>query len=335
MKRAVVTGGAGFIGSHVAQGLVSAGAEVLIIDDFSTGRSENIEALQRETGRSVSVLKADINDESVPKAIAEFRPEAICHLAAQANVRKSVQDPRFDARANVLGTIALLEAARESGVRAFVFSSTGGAIYGEQESFPAGEDHPTRPECPYGVSKRSGELYLEYAARTYGFRGVTLRYANVYGPRQNPKGEAGVVAVFAERLLQGKHLVVNGDGDQTRDFVFVDDVVRANLSAVQAILLGKMTRPYSVFNVGCGTETSVNDIVQVLRRIWPELAGAAGMRGGEFEVEHAAAAAGEQRRSVVDASTIARELGWRPEVQFAEGMERTMKSFLHKSACGC
>lgn len=328
MTRAVVTGGAGFIGSHVAERLLREGWDVRIIDDLSTGLKSNVEEVKQSTGKALEGFFGDINADGATELILSFKPDFIFHLAAQANVRRSVAEPIFDATTNILGTIRLLEAARQVGVKGFIFSSTGGAVYGEQETFPADETHRTAPECPYGASKRAGELYLEYYARTFNFSGVALRYANVYGPRQNPKGEAGVVAVFTDRLLKGQDLTVNGDGEQTRDFVHVFDVVAANYGAAKALLEQKLKLQanYSVFNVGTSGETSVNDIVSALKVAWRETGTAKGERS-EFIVKNGPALPGEQRRSVVDTTKIRRELGWAPQVKFADGLLATIESF--------
>ncbi len=325
VKRAVVTGGAGFIGSHVVLGLLKQGYEVCIIDNCSTGLKSNLGIIEKESGKKVDACFTNIESPEAKAKIVSFKPQLIFHLAAQANVRKSVADPIFDATTNILGTINLLEGAREAGVTGFVFSSTGGAIYGEQEHFPADESHRTTPECPYGVSKRAGEVYLEYYARSHGIRALSLRYANVFGPRQNPKGEAGVVAVFTDRLLAGEQLVVNGDGEQTRDFVFVDDVVKANLLGGQSLLDGKQGVHFDIFNVGRSEEISVNDVVRGLRTVWRETAGEEGDK--DFTVTFGAAMPGEQRRSVVDTTKIQRELGWKSDVGFEEGLLLTIRSF--------
>ena len=234
----------------------------------------------------------------------------MCHLAAQMDVRRSVTDPRFDADVNVGGFLNLLEAARNSGVRKVVFSSTGGAIYGEQDVYPAPETHPTRPVSPYGVSKASGELYLGYYRAQYGLESVALRYANVYGPRQNPHGEAGVVAIFSERLLRGETCIVNGTGQQTRDFVYGPDVARGNLLAATSDVEGPI-------NVGTGIETDVN-------RLYALLADAAGT---DRPAKHAPAKPGEQMRSSVDPTRAAVVLGWRPTVALEDGLRRTIDWF--------
>ncbi|MFN8389698.1 MAG: SDR family NAD(P)-dependent oxidoreductase [Bdellovibrionota bacterium] len=328
MKKAVVTGGAGFIGSHLAESLLREGTKVLIIDDLSTGQQKNVDEIARLTGNTPEFLRADLNDDAAFDAICDFQPEILFHVAAQANVRLSVEKPAFDATTNILGTIRLLQASEKAKVKGFIFSSTGGAIYGEQLSFPATEDHRTAPECPYGVSKRAAELYIEYYARVAGFAGIALRYGNVFGPRQNPKGEAGVVAIFTDRLMKGQELVVNGDGEQTRDFIYVGDVVSANVLAAKAVLSSKLKldRNFSVFNVGRGKEASVNDVARAIQTAWRETA----PRGEEVaptRVVNGPSLPGEQRRSVIDNSKIARELGWKSQMGFEEGLVETVRSF--------
>jgi len=301
--KVLVTGGAGFIGSHVTDVFLDAGHEVWALDDLSSGRRENLHP-------EVRLVVADIRSPDAARMVEAERFDVLCHLAAQMDVRRSVTDPRFDADVNVAGFLNLLEAARKSGVRKVVFSSTGGAIYGEQDVYPAPETHPTRPVSPYGVSKASGELYLGYYRAQYGLRSTALRYANVYGPRQNPHGEAGVVAVFSERLLRGDGCTVNGTGEQTRDFVFGPDVARANLLAATGDVEGPV-------NVGTGIETDVN-------RLYALLARAAGV---ERPAQHAPAKPGEQLRSSVDPSRAAKVLGWRPTVVLEEGLRRTVDWF--------
>jgi len=301
--KVLVTGGAGFIGSHVVDALVAAGHDVVVVDDLSTGHRENLNPNAR-------FVELDVTDPRLVELIRDERPAAVSHHAAQMDVRRSVADPLFDARTNILGTINLLEGARRANVRRVLFVSSGGAVYGEQEIFPAPETHPTNPVSPYGVSKRAGELYAFFYQAEYHIPFVALRYANVYGPRQDPHGEAGVVAIFTGRMLRGEPVTVNGDGRQTRDYVYVEDVARANLLA----LASRATGP---FNVGTGIETDVNTLARLL------LAAA----GSRSEIRHGEAKPGEQRRSVVDARRAAAELGWRPEVTLEEGLRRTVAWF--------
>ena len=297
--RAVVTGGAGFIGSHVVEALLARGDEVTVVDDLSNGKRENVPEGARFVERDVREGLAAVFDES--------RPELCCHLAAQVDVRVSVERPLHDASVNVLGTIAVLEAARAHDAQV-VFSSTGGAIYGECDA-PAPEDSERRPLAPYGVSKLAGEEYLAAYNRLYGTRHVSLRYGNVYGPRQDPHGEAGVVAIFFGRLAEGEAPRIFGDGLQTRDYVYAGDVARATLDAAG--------HDGGVFNVGTGIETSVLELYEVCRRV----------AGSEVEAVKAPARLGELQRSVLDISLAQRELGWRPEVTLEEGLRLTWESF--------
>ncbi|HSD77871.1 MAG TPA: NAD-dependent epimerase/dehydratase family protein [Solirubrobacteraceae bacterium] len=296
--RAIVTGGAGFIGSHVVEALLARGDEVTVVDDLSNGKRENVPEGARLVVRDIR--------ERLGEVFAEARPEACFHLAAQVDVRVSVERPGHDASVNVVGTIAVLEAARAHEAQV-VFSSTGGAIYGECEG-PAAEDAARRPLAPYGVSKLAGEEYLAAYNRLYGARHVSLRYGNVYGPRQDPHGEAGVVAIFLGRLAEGAPPRIFGDGRQTRDYVYAGDVARATLAAAG--------HDGGVFNVGTGTETSVVDLYELCRRV----------AGSQLEAEQAPARLGELQRSVLDVSLAERELGWRPEVSLEEGLRRTWES---------
>jgi len=299
----LVTGGAGFIGSHVVDTYVAAGHEVIVVDDLSTGRRENLNPKAR-------FHRLDITDPAVVELIRDARPAVLNLHAAQMDVRRSVADPLFDARVNILGTINLLEAARKANVRRVLFVSSGGAVYGEQEAFPAPESHPTNPVSPYGVSKRAGELYAFFYQAEYQLPFVALRYANVYGPRQDPHGEAGVVAIFTGRMLRAEPVTVNGDGKQTRDYVYVGDVARANLLALESTATGP-------FNIGTGIETDVNTLARLLLEA----------TGGRSEVRHGPTKAGEQRRSVIDSRRAAEVLGWRPEVSLADGLRRTVEWF--------
>lgn len=304
--RIMVTGGAGFIASHVAQAYVDAGHEVLVLDNLSSGKKENVP----EGARFVF---GDIESETAVEAIRTFRPEVLNHHAAQINVRKSVEDPVFDARVNILGSLNLLEAARKNGVRKILFASSGGAGYGEQEYFPADEKHPLRPVSPYGVAKVSIENYLHYYKVQYGLEYTALRYANVYGPRQDPHGEAGVVAIFCTRLLRGQTAIVNGDGEQTRDYVYVGDVVRANVEA--------LTRGEGLgINIGTALETDVNVLFRKLREL----------SGSSQEEIHGPGMAGEQRRSVIDNRLAYDELGWYPNMLLDDGLALTLAFFREK-----
>jgi UDP-glucose 4-epimerase len=303
--RILVTGGAGFIGSHTVDALVAAGGyQVSILDDLSAGKREQINP-------QVSVNRADLCDASAVKAvIGRERPEIIVHLAAQMDVRRSVADPPFDAQVNLVGFLNLMEAAREQGLKRVIFASTGGAIYGEQEVFPCDEEHPRRPVSPYGVAKYSTEAYLFFYRVQYGIDYVALRYANVYGPRQDPHGEAGVVAIFCGRILEGQPCRIYGDGGQTRDYVYVGDVVQANLAALSSQVSG-------AFNIGTGVETDVNQLYRAL-------AEAAGTKAAPI---YGPARPGEQRRSVISAARAARELAWTPQVALSDGLARTYTFF--------
>jgi UDP-glucose 4-epimerase len=305
--RALVTGGAGFIGSNVVDALVARGDEVTVVDDLSTGRRENLEGA---LAAGAQLAELDIRDaEAVAATIARGRPEVVFHLAAQIDVRKSVADPAFDSQVNVEGTINVLAAAHAGEVGRVVFASTGGAIYGEGQIIPAPEDHPVAPEAPYGQSKFCAEGYLGLFHRLYGMSTVSLRYGNVYGPRQDPRGEAGVIAIFCGRALHGEPATIFGDGRQTRDYVFVSDVVEANLRAAEADAVG-------AFNIGRGVETNVLELVDALR---------AHANNG-FEAEHAPPRPGEVQRIALDPSRAKDELGWEAEVDLNQGIARTLSS---------
>jgi UDP-glucose 4-epimerase len=319
MKRVVVTGGAGFIGSHLVDRLLAEGASVLVIDNFSTGLEKNLVPANESYPENLKTCKASICDQAALREVVNWKPDTVFHLAAQVNVRSSVAEPANDAQLNVAGTVNMLEAARMAGAKKFILTSTGGAIYGEQDVYPADESHPIKPESPYGMSKRAAELYLELYARLHSMCTVSLRLANVYGPRQNPKGEAGVVAIFCDRLRDGQALRINGDGLQTRDFVYVDDVIEAHFLSGQ-----KSAAPgYSVRNVGRGVEITVLEIVDHLKAVWPEISGRS---AAEITVENGPALPGEQRRSVIDNFKISSELNWNPSVSFRDGISRTVKS---------
>jgi UDP-glucose 4-epimerase len=308
--RCLVTGGAGFIGSNLVDALLARGDEVTVVDDLSTGRREN---LARALEGGASLIEQDIRDGDAMALLANDRePETIFHLAAQIDVRKSVADPAFDASINVGGTANVLEAARTAGVRRVVFTSTGGAIYGEGEGqeLPLAEDAPLAPEAPYGQSKFAGEGYLALYERLYGLSGVSLRLGNVYGPRQDPLGEAGVIAIFCGRLRGGGRPTVFGDGKQTRDYIYVGDVVAALLGAAES-------EPTGAINVGTGHETDVLELVRLLG----ELGGAE-----DFEPEFAPARTGEVQRISIDPARARRELGWSAETGLEDGLRLTLDS---------
>lgn len=299
----MVTGGAGFIGSHIVDRYINEGNEVIIIDDLSTGKKENINPQAR-------FHHIDIRDKGMEAIFEKERPEIVNHHAAQMDVRRSTENPAFDADVNIIGTINLLENSVKYGVKRFIFASSGGAIYGEQKDFPAGEEHQQFPLSPYGVSKLAGEKYIHYYSKNFGLRYISLRYSNVYGPRQNPEGEAGVVAIFIGRLLKGKEPVINGDGGQTRDYVYVDDVVEANISATRSETEGS-------FNIGTGIETSVNKILSNLIDITKV----------DIKGIHGPPKKGEQRISVLDCSKAIKSLGWKPKVTLEDGLRRTVLYF--------
>jgi len=298
--KVLVTGGAGFIASHIVDAYVARRHEVFILDDLSTGQKPNVNP-------KATFHQVDIADAKAVKLIEQIKPDVLNHHAAQMDVRHSVADPQFDARVNILGFVNLLEACKNAGTKKIIFASSGGAVYGEQETFPAAEDHPTRPASPYGVSKRTGELYLSYYQQAFGLPYIALRYANVYGPRQSNKGEAGVVAIFISLLLAGKVPVINGDGKQTRDYVNVGDVVNANVAALTSPYVGEI-------NIGTGVETDVVALYELLRQ---------GV-GSKLEARHGPAKIGEQRRSCLAAQRAAEIFGWRPQVSLREGLERTI-----------
>ncbi|MBI5575658.1 MAG: NAD-dependent epimerase/dehydratase family protein [Deltaproteobacteria bacterium] len=304
--RIIVTGGAGFIGSNIADSYVADGHEVMVIDNLSSGKKENVPSAAR-------FVLCDISSDTADEAVRTFRPEIINHHAAQIDVRSSVKDPQFDAQVNIIGSIRLLEAARVHGARKFIFASSGGAGYGEQEKFPADENHPVRPLSPYGAAKMSVELYMNFFRAQYGLEYTALRYANVYGPRQDSHGEAGVVAIFAERLLRDQAAIVNGDGEQTRDFVFVGDVVRANLAALSR-------GDGKSINIGTGVETNINTVFRALRDL----------SGSRQEEIHGPGMPGEQRRSCLENLMASVELGWYPETPLEEGLARTLEFFREK-----
>lgn len=299
----LVTGGAGFIGSHVADALLEAGHDVHIIDNMSSGRTANIPS-------SATFHELDIRDKEVVSLFEQEQFEVLVHHAAQMDVRRSVADPQFDATINVIGFLNLMEAGQANGLKKVVFASTGGAIYGEPEYVPQDENHSAQPLSPYGITKLATEKYLHYYEIQYGISYVALRYANVYGPRQNPHGEAGVIAIFATRLLEGEPCTINGDGKQTRDYVNVHDVVRANLAALEV-------EGSTIINIGTSVETDVNELFRTLRDLidpaCPE--------------NHGDAKPGEQKRSVLGISRAKNMLNWEPKVALRDGLGQTVDWF--------
>lgn len=306
--KVLVTGGAGFIGSHLVDRLIQEGHEVVVVDNLLTGKRRNL-------NKEARFYKLDIQSSRLERVFSRERPLLVMHLAAQVDLRRSVEDPIFDAQVNILGTLNLLEQAVKYGTRKVIFSSSGGAIYGEQDVFPAPESHPIRPLSPYGISKLNGEQYLAYYQRVSGIQHVILRYSNVYGPRQDPDGEAGVVAIVTGKMLAGEQPIINGNGRQTRDFVFVDDVVEANLA-----VMGKEVQ--GIYNVGTAEETSVNDLFRLLVEL----------TNANCKELHGPAKKGEQARSVVDISRLRQELGWEPKVPLREGLKRTVEFFRERAS---
>jgi len=304
MAKILVTGGAGFIGSHVVDLFLAKGYEVVVVDDLSTGNPSNLNP-------GAKFYQMDIRSPEVRDVFAAERPDYVSHHAAQAEVRRSVAQPAFDASVNILGSINLIECAREFEVKHFVYISSGGAAYGEPERLPCSEEHPVNPICPYGASKHTVEHYLYMYYANYGLKYTVLRYPNVFGPRQNPNGEAGVVAIFAGKMLAGEPPLINGDGEQTRDFVFVGDCAYANYLAVT------VDHQPGIYNLGWGRPTSINEISIALAKA----------TGYSRPVQHGPAKLGETLHIYLDASKAARELGWTPSLTLEEGLEKTVSYF--------
>lgn len=300
----LVTGGAGFIGSHVVDTYLSNGHEVVVVDDLSSGRRSNLNP-------AAEFYQVDIRSPQMGDIFEKERPEYVNHHAAQMDVRRSVENPVFDADVNVLGSIKLIELARNFGVKRFVYISTGGAVYGEPEYLPCDELHPVNPICPYGASKHTVEHYLYMYEDLYGLDYVVLRYPNVYGPRQDPHGEAGVVAIFTGQMLKGEKVVINGDGEQQRDFVYVKDCAEANLLALNT------EHKNTIYNLGYGKGTSINEVYSNLKKI----------TGYESSAVHGSAKAGETRRIYLEASKANQDLGWTPTIGLEEGLKKTVDYF--------
>lgn len=300
----LVTGGAGFIGSHVVDLLIEKGHEVVVVDDLSTGHRSNVNP-------AATFYQIDIRSPQVAEIFEKEQPQVIDHHAAQMDVRYSVENPLFDADVNVLGSINLIELARKFDIERFIYISTGGAVYGEPEYLPCDEDHPVNPICPYGASKHTVEHYLYMYQELYGLNYVILRYPNVYGPRQDPHGEAGVVAIFSGQMLTGDQVVINGDGEQERDFVYVGDCARANLLALSTENVN------SIFNLGYGKGTTINEIFANLKNI----------SGYELSAKHGPAKVGETRRIFLEASKAEKELNWVPTIGLEAGLKETVEYF--------
>lgn len=299
----LVTGGAGFIGSHLVDRLIQEGHQVIVVDNLSTGKKKNIH-------RDAVFYKVDILSDRLERVFQKEKPEVVSHHAAQMDVRRSVADPSFDAKSNIIGLLNLLECAVRNGTRRITFASSGGAIYGDQQIFPAPEEHPTRPLSPYGVSKLSSEHYLYYYQKVCGLEYTALRYSNVYGPRQDPFGEAGVVAIFTQKLLKGEQPIINGNGMQTRDYVFVEDVIEANMAVLHS-------PTNDTFNVGTGKETSVNQLFRYLLDI----------TAANVKEIHGPEKKGEQIRSSLDCQKIHKVLDWEPRVSLQDGLAKTVDYF--------
>lgn len=299
----LITGGAGFIGSHLADRCIEEGYKVVVVDNLSSGKKSNLH-------KKVTFYKLDVESSGLESVFQKEHPDYVSHHAAQAAVRHSIIDPLFDAQVNVLGTINVLENCHKYKVKKVIFASSGGAVYGEQEIFPAPENHPLHPLSPYGVSKLTGEHYLHYYKAVHGLAYAALRYANVYGPRQDPFGEAGVVAIFIQKMLNGDLPLINGDGKQTRDFIFIEDVLRANMLAMKSGQSG-------IFNIGTGKETSVDQIFDHLKNL----------THASIVAKHGPAKPGEQRRSSIDPAKAKKWLKWKPVVSLEQGLLKTVDYF--------
>jgi UDP-glucose 4-epimerase len=302
--RILVTGGAGFIGSHVVETYLEDGHDIVVVDDLSSGHPSNL-------APAAKFYEFDIASPELFSVFERERPDIVSHHAAHVSVRRSVSDPVRDARINVLGSLNVLECARQSGTQRVIYASSGGAVYGEPDSLPCDENHAVHPICPYGVSKHAVEHYLAMYSANYGLDYIVLRYGNVYGPRQDPMGEAGVVAIFAGQMLKGEQVVINGDGEQERDFVYVGDCAEANRRALTT------SRANTIYNLGTGVGTSVNHIFTALQTI----------TGYRHSPVYGPAMLGETRRIYLDTSKAARALGWSPKVTLEEGLERTVDHF--------
>jgi UDP-glucose 4-epimerase len=304
MKKILITGGAGFIGSHLVDKLINENYKVIIVDNLSTGKKENINL-------KAKFYKLDILNPKIFEVFKKEKPEIVFHLAAQVNVRKSVEDPINDAKINILASLNILEACRKFNVKKIIFSSSGGAIYGETKIIPTPENYLPNPESPYGIAKLIVEKYLDFYKKVYGLDYIVLRFANVYGPRQDPKGEAGVVSIFIEKIFKGERPVIFGSGKQTRDFIYVDDIVSALIKSIS--YKGKET----IFNVGTGIETSVNQLFKLISKIL----------GAKTKPIYASPKPGELKRNCLNISKIKKELKWQPKYNLEKGFKETISEF--------
>jgi len=305
--KVLITGGAGFIGSNVADRLIEEKYEVVVVDNLTTGKTENL-------NDKVKFLEYDIREKGLIDIFKAEKPDYVIHNAAQLSVRISVDEPLFDAEVNVIGGLNVFNCSKETAVKKVIFASSGGTVYGEQEYFPADENHPLNPISPYGVAKLTSEKYLNYYHKNFGMQYIALRYANIYGPRQDPFGEAGIVAIFSEKMIEGKSPVINGDGNQTRDYVFVGDVVEANIKAIRSGYTG-------CINIGTAAETTVNEIFQILKKL---------SKNNDIKENHGAAKQGEQFRSVLSFKKAKEILAWEPKISIGQGLEITYKWFQKK-----
>ena len=308
MEKVLITGGAGFIGSNIADRLIELGHEVIVLDNLETGKRENI-------NKGAKFYEFDIRNKALIDIFNKEKPTIVIHNAAQLSVRISVENPVYDADVNVVGGVNVFNCSMLSKVKKIIFASSGGTVYGEQEYFPADESHPLRPISPYGVAKLASENYLYYFHKEYGLKFIALRYANIYGPRQDPFGEAGVVAIFSSKIIAEDQPIINGDGNQTRDYVFVKDAVEANIKAIESDYIGYI-------NIGTSKETSVNELFYILKDI----------SGKKYIKEiHGPAKPGEQLRSVLDFGLASKILDWKPSVSIEEGLRRTYEWFKKNS----
>jgi len=303
MSKILVTGGAGFIGSHLTDKLIEQGHQVVLIDNLSTGRKENLNP-------KAKFYELDICDSGISQIFQEEKPEIVFHFAAQIDVRKSVKNPVEDAKINILGTLNLLENCRNISVKKFIFTSSGGAIYGDTDIIPTPETHPENPESPYGIAKLTVEKYLYFYQKTFGLNYIALRLANIYGPRQSSKGEAGVIAVFCNKMLKNEQAIINGEGEQTRDFVYLNDVVEAALLAMKKEKSG-------IYNIGTAKETNINEIFRKIKEI----------TNSNCKEIHGPSKLGEQKRSCLDYSKAKEELNWQPKYSLDNGLKETIKWF--------